>query len=417
MGESETRFVALDLHKAYLMVGAVDQAQTVVLPPRRIMLVQFEGWAKRHLRSTDQVVLEATTNAWYVYDLLQSLVARVVVADPAKAKARMASPVKTDKRDTLALAVLLATNNVPEVWVPPAHVREVRSLVAHRQRLVRQRTAAKNRLRSLLQRHNLVPADGDVFAAPQREWWTTLPLSPTEQLRARHDLATLDYLATLLAEADQELARVSTTEPWVAQMPYVLQLPGIGLTTAMTVLSAIGDIQRFPSAKHLVGYSGLGTKVHASGQTNWSGGITKAGRPELRAALTEAAWAAVRSSMHWRTRFERLAERIGEPKAIIAIARKLLVVIWHVLSAQMADHDADASAVTRKLLRWGTQAGVAQRRRGQRTAFVRQQLDRLGMGPGLSLGAACGPGPGQRPPGPPGPRSTQPVLAGAAVIG
>jgi len=93
MGETETRFVALDLHKAYLMVGAVDQAQTVVLPPRRIMLAQFEGWAKRHLRPTDQIVLEATTNAWYVYDLLQPLVARVVVADPAKA--RMASPVKT----------------------------------------------------------------------------------------------------------------------------------------------------------------------------------------------------------------------------------------------------------------------------------------------------------------------------------
>ena len=149
MAESEIRFVALDLHKAYLMVGAVDREQAVVLPPRRILLAQFEGWAKRHLRPTDQVVLEATTNAWYIYDLLQPLVARVVVADPAKAKARMASPVKTDKRDTLALAVLLATTNVPEVWVPPLHVREVRSLIAHRARLVRQRTAAKNRLRSL----------------------------------------------------------------------------------------------------------------------------------------------------------------------------------------------------------------------------------------------------------------------------
>ncbi len=118
MDETPLRYVALDLHKDYVMVGALDAQRQIVLAPRRVPLAQFEGWAKRQLRSTDQVVVEATTHAWYIYDLLQPLVAQVVVADPAKAKAKMGLPVKTDKRDTLGLAELLVTTTVPAVWVP-----------------------------------------------------------------------------------------------------------------------------------------------------------------------------------------------------------------------------------------------------------------------------------------------------------
>ena len=239
---------------------------------------------------------KTTTNAWYIYDILEPLVTRVVVADPAKAKAKMALPVKTDRRDTLGLAELLVTNSVPEVWVPPVPVREVRSLTAHRQRLVHQRTAAKNRLRARLQRHHILPPVGELFAAKQRTWWDSLEVSPIERLRSRHDLETIIQLEQLLKEVESELVRLSGQAPW-NEVPWVLQLPGMGLITTMTILSAIGDISRFPNAKHLVGYSGLGARVYASGQTHHSGGITKQGRTELRAALVEAAWAAVRGSV------------------------------------------------------------------------------------------------------------------------
>ena len=143
MGDADLRLVALDIHKTYVMVGAVAPDQTVVLRPRQVLLAQFKAWAQRHLRPTDQVVLEATTNTWDLYDLLTPLVARVVVADPAKTKAKIAAPVKTDTRDTIEMAKLLASNSVPAVWVPPPHVRALRAPLAHRQRLVRQRTAAK----------------------------------------------------------------------------------------------------------------------------------------------------------------------------------------------------------------------------------------------------------------------------------
>ena len=187
MDQTNQRFVALDLHATYIMVGALDAHQRVVLQPRRVKLDHFAAWAMRHLQPTDQVVLEATTNAWYIHDLVQPLGARVVVADPAKAKAKMALSVKTDRRDTLALAMLLVANMVPEVWVPPVPVRELRSLLAHRQRLVRQRTAAKNRLRGLLHRHHIVPPAGNLFAASQRVWWTGLDVSSIEHLRIQQN--------------------------------------------------------------------------------------------------------------------------------------------------------------------------------------------------------------------------------------
>jgi hypothetical protein len=120
--------------------------------------------------------------------------------------------------------------------------------------------------------------------------------------------------------------------------------------------------------------------VHASGQTHRSGGITKQGRTDLRAAVVEAAWAAVRHATHWRRQFEHLAARIGDAKAIVAIARKLVVVIWHVLTARAADRHADVPAIARRLVRWGTRYGLATHLGVSRAAFVRQHLDRLGLG-------------------------------------
>ena len=124
------------------------------------------------------------------------------------------------------------------------------------------------------------------------------------------------------------------------------------MLSAMTVLAAIGDITRFPSAKKLVGYAGLGASVHDLGQTHRSGRITKQGRSELRGVMVETAWVAVEHHAHWKAQFERLVQRLGKPKAIVAIARKLLVAIWHVLSARAADVHAAKQAIARKLLTW-----------------------------------------------------------------
>jgi transposase len=130
----------MDVHKHYIMVAAIDAAQQVVLTPRKLSLERFVEWAAEHLQPTDQVVLEATTNAWTLYDQLAPLVQEVQIAHPLLIKLMSSARVKTDTRDPLHLARLLAAGRIPEVWVPPAPVRALRALVAHRQRLVRQRT-------------------------------------------------------------------------------------------------------------------------------------------------------------------------------------------------------------------------------------------------------------------------------------
>lgn len=384
MSDQTQRYVAFDVHKSYLMVAAVNAAQKVVLPPRRIEFSRFEAWINKHLNAADQVVLEATTNAWYVHDRLEPKVARVVVAHPYQVKLIAAAAVKTDKRDTLALAKLLAANLIPEVWVPPTPVRELRALIAHRRRVVSQRTAAKNRLGSVLHRHNIVPPPGKLFNRENQSWWLSLDLPPSEQLRVRQDLDTLLHLNPQVGEIESELARLSTVDPWADPMTYLVQLPGIGMLTAMTILGAIGDITRFASAKKLVGYAGLGARVYASGQTHRGGRITKQGRRDLRAVLVEAAWSAVRFDPYWQETFQRLTHRIGKKKAIVAIARKLLVVIWHVLSAAETDRRANADNVAGKLMLWAWQIGQTQRplSPGQ---FIRYNLLKLNLGRDLDF--------------------------------
>src|SRR4051794_36877953 len=245
------RFVALDVHRHSITVAAVDARQAVVLKPRRLAMPDFARWCRQQLTPADAVVLEATTNAWHLHDQVAPLVAAVTVCHPLMVKLISAARVKTDPRDALNLARLLAAGLVPAVWVPPAEVRELRALVSHRQRLVRQRTQARNRLPSVLHRHNLVGPAGKPFAAAQRAWWEGLDLVPSERLRVRQDLAILDSLEPLLAEVEDELTRLSTREPWVAQAAFLVQLPGFGVLNAMVVLAAVGDISRFPTAAKL----------------------------------------------------------------------------------------------------------------------------------------------------------------------
>jgi transposase len=376
------RFIGLDVHKQYAVAAALDEHQQIVLSPRRIPMSDLRTWAGKALRPTDVVVLEAMFNTWDVYDQLDPLVAAVVVANPARV-ARMKEPgVKTDAADALFLARLSASGMLPVVWVPPVPVRELRSLVNHRQRLITQRTRSCNRLHATLLRHGLDAPDGELFSAAKRAWWDSLSLSQTEQLHVQYNLATLDFVNGFIATAEAELFRLSQQEPWDEQVAFLVQLPGIQVLTAMVLLSAIGDISRFPTARKLVGYAGLGASVHDSGQTHRTGHITKRGRRELRAAMTEVAWNAVRNHPFWKAEFNRLVEgkHLHPNAANVALARKMLVVVWHVLSKREADRQAIPDKVARKFLLWSYRVG-RKHRVGNCATFVRTELNRVGIQP------------------------------------
>ena len=343
------RYLALDIHKEYVFAGGMNARQEWVLPARRVEMSKFGEWAKRNLCESDAVVIETTTNVWEIYDIVQPLVGHTVVAHAGGVRQIAEARVKTDKEDVKRLLRLLIADILPEVWVPPQPVRELRGLISYRQRLVKTGAVFRNRLQSLLHSHNLVlPEEGLV----SQEWWARQEkIGPLEKLQIDQEITLLEQIEKHKAKVDQELGKQSLGETWGRDAVRLMQLPGIGVVIAMTILSAIGDIHRFASAAKLVGYSGLGAGVHDSGQEHIEKRITKSGRKELRWVMVEAAWRAVRMSPYWKEQYEKFFHRMRrESQAIVVVARKLLVAVWHVLSKEETDIHASEEELAYKML-------------------------------------------------------------------
>ena len=374
------RYIGLDVHKHYLVAYGVDRDQNPVYGPRRVEYIDLEAWVARELRPTDAIALEMTTNTWQMVDLLEPFVHAVTVVHPPEVKSIVKARVMTDKKAARILAQLLAAGLLPAVWVPPHEVREIRSLVAGRRRTVALSTEAKNTLHAILHAHHLLPPPevNDIFHPKGRAWWSTLPLSAVAMTRVQVALETLDFAVRQRERYEAVLAQLAAGDE---RVPLLAQLPGIGLVAAMTLLGAIGDITRFPTASQLVGYAGLGAQVHDSGQAHWSGRITKAGRRDIRRVMVDAAAHAVKMKGHWRDLYERLKPRLGRPKALVAVARKLLVAVWHVLTEATADRFAAPEQVAAAFYALAYKVGVRNLPQGVGARqFVRDQLDRLGLG-------------------------------------
>jgi transposase len=221
-------------------------------------------------------------------------------------------------------------------------------MISYRQRLVKTGTMIRNRLHSLLHRHNLLLPKSELR---NKEWWEKQAFSELEKIQIRQELAMLDEIDEHKAEVDAELGRQCLGEVWGKPAMRLLQLSGFGVIVSMTVLSAIGDASRFESANKLVGYSGLGAGVHDSGKEHIEKRITKSGRKELRWAMVEAAWRAIRISPYWKEQYEKYLRRMRRPnQAIVVIARKLLVAVWHVLTKEETDVHASEEDLAYKML-------------------------------------------------------------------
>lgn len=380
----EKRYVALDIHKHYCVIAAVDKDGQVVLPAVRVEHPDLEEWAKKNLRNSDHVVIESTTNAWHVYDLLSPMVERMVVANSFKVKQIANARVKTDVRDTLILARLLAANLVPTVWVPPMHVRELRQLLSQRREMVETHTQIVNRLHSAAHRHHLKHERGKRFNERNTGWQKDKQLSQMEQFQLKLEMENRAYLEKQIERMGREVAKLSHQKPWAESMTYLMQLPGFGVITAMTVLAAIGEIERFETAQHLASYSGLVPGLEQSGTKKRGKGITKEGRKELRWALVEAAQRAVKSDPYWKKRFETMQKRMHRNQAIVAIARQILEVVWQVLSRRQAYRHFSEERIAYKYLTWGWQMDEEARGGLTRQQFIRYYLMRLGIGQDLT---------------------------------
>ncbi len=374
------RFVGLDIHREYLVATAVDHELRVVYGPTRVTWGQFEAWIAQALTPLDAIVVEMTTNTWQVHDMLVKHVHSITVVHPPHVKLITQAPVMNDKKAAEALATLHAAGLLRSVWVPDQIVRDRRHLVAQRHDRVRAATQAKNRLHSILHRHQMDKPDTSVpFSSKRHDFWLSLPVSPVEKLAIELDLETIDQADAQCERLEAFMAKEALSDE---RVPFLVQLPGISTIGALTVLAAIGPIDRFPTSKDLVGYAGLGGRVHDSGQTHTGGKITKAGRRDLRTVMVTAAQAAARSDDFWKRELERLEPRTGRNKAMVAVARKLLVVVRHVLTRREADRHADVTKVAEGILNTiYTHVGARNLPEGQTgPEFVRRSLDRIGLG-------------------------------------
>jgi len=381
--QAPARFIGLDVHKNFLVATGVDKDQNEVYGPVRVPIGRLETWIEKDLTADDAVVLEMTTNTWAMVDALEEHVLSVTVVHPPHVALITRAQVMTDRKAALTLAQLHAAGLLPPVWVPPPEVRDLRALVAQRFKMVRLSSQAKNRLHSLLHRHRIpAPEDLDLFAEETRPWWEELPISAIERVRVQCDLDTLAFAGEQRLRLESCIAELAAADP---RVPLLIQLPGIGLIVSVTILAAVGDITRFPAAEKLVGYAGLGARVHDSGESRRTGRITKAGRRDLRSVMIEAAHSAARTHPHWKAELRRLEPRLGRKKAIVAIARKLLVAVWHVLTEEAADRYAVDLKVAHAFFAFAYRVGVRNLPDGlSAKAFVRQQLDRLGLGKELT---------------------------------
>jgi len=377
------RYLALDIHKHYSVVAGVNFEGQVVREPVRIEHADLEGWLVKNIEPTDHVVIESTTNAWHIYDLLEPLAEKVLVANPIKVKQIAQARVKTDIRDTLILARLLAANMIPEVWVPPVHVRDLRYLLSQRRHLVGMHTQTVNRMHSVAHRHHLSHAKGKRFNEKNTRWQHDEELSDSEQFQLELDMSTKEHLAEQAEKISKKLARMSHQKPWAESMMYLTQLPGFGVITGMTVMAAIGDITRFESPKHLVSYSGLNSGLEQSGVKLRGKKITKEGRKDLRWAMVEVARRAVKSDPLWTHRFIELCRRMHKNQAIVAIARRLLELVWYVLSRKQAYRNFSDERIAYKYLTWSWQLSEKDRDGLTRQQFTRYYMMRLGIGHNL----------------------------------
>ena len=378
------RYVALDIHKHYCVVAAVDREGKVILQPVRVEHEDLEGWLKKNLCGSDHVVIESTTNAWHVYDLLEPLAEQVLVANPIKVKQIAFARVKTDIRDTLILARLLAANLVPVVWVPPQHIRQMRQLLSQRRQMVETHTQILNRMHSTAHRHHLKHERGKRFNEKNTVWQKDESLSQIEQFQLGLEMENRIYIEQQIGRITEKVSKMSHQKPWAESMTYLMQLPGFGVITTMTTLAAIGDIGRFETPKKLASYSGLTPGLEQSGTKNRGKGITKEGRRELRWALVEAAQMAVKSDPLLKRRFQELQHRMHRNQAIVAIAHHLLELVWYVLTRRESYRHFSEEKIAYKYLSWAWRMSDDARDGLTRQQFARYYLMRLGIGKDLT---------------------------------
>jgi transposase len=370
----------MDIHRVFAEVVALEGADLKRLGRVGMTREHLAAFAAT-LDATDHVVLEATGNTTAVVEILAPHVARVAVANPAQVHLIAKAKTKTDKIDAGVLAKLYGAGFLPEVWIPDEATLARRRQVTRRTQLVKQRVRLKSIVQSVLQAH-LVPRcpHADLFGGRGRAWLRAQYLPDDEREAVDRHINEYDRLTEAQKGVERDIARTALADDNVKRL---MTIPGIDMIVAVGLMAAVGRIDRFSCPDKLVAYIGLNPSVHQSGDSPaHHGRISKRGRSDARHLLVEAAWQAVRSPGPLRAFYERVRSRRGNHIAAVAVARKLAVLIWHMLTKGEDYAWARPTLMARKLRTLELIAGMPARR-GQKGASydynlpVRRRADHI----------------------------------------
>jgi transposase len=241
-----TRWVGIDLHRRRSQVAIIDEQGQLTLQKR---IVTDRETFSELLGDPDgaHVALEATYGWEWLAELLEEAGFDVHLAHPLRTRAIAAARVKTDAVDARTLAHLLRTGLLPEAYIAPPELRDLRDLLRHRATLVHLRTSIKNRVHALLARQGILPEHSELFGTAGREYLATLELPDGPRRR-------LDSLLALISDFDREVTQTTSEIDQRAKaderVKLLCQIRGIGRYTALLIIAEVGEVKRFPTAKH-----------------------------------------------------------------------------------------------------------------------------------------------------------------------
>jgi transposase len=277
-----------------------------------------------------QVAIESTGNLWIpIYNRLEDEQIHTILTNPKKTRLIAEAKIKTDKLDARILADLLRANLLSASYVPPPEIREQRSIIRERARLTELRTIIKNRIHTLLDKHAYKSPFTDLFGKHGLEWLSKLELPAGDRILLEVNLEQLNSLNHSITRLTESIAASAIENP---EVKLLMGFTGIDYYSAMFLINEIGPIARFPSPKKLVSYAGLAPSTHQSGDRTTHGPITKEGNSHIRWILIEAAHQAARHDPRLNQFYLRIMKRRGHNRALVAVARKMLVTIYHVLN-------------------------------------------------------------------------------------
>lgn len=285
---------------------------------------------KEGVRYLIKAAIESTGNLWInMYEALEHYGINISLANPLKTRAIAEARIKYDKMDASILADLAGADLISKCYVPDQNIREIRTLIRHRIDLARRRTQLKNKVHTTLDKY-MLKYNGDLFSHKGLKWLDTQNLSTIDrQVIISSYLKETSTINELMANVEKQMASIAITDK---RVDLLLGFTGIDYYGALLLLYEIGDITRFSNPKKLVSWVGLAPSLYQSGNTMWTGRITRQGNKRIRWFLTEAAQKAARFDPKMKTFYERISRKKGHQKALIAVARKMLVSIYYVLT-------------------------------------------------------------------------------------